>query len=128
MEELSDSGKVIVKGNFIEGEEDGEWFYEVNDDKAIGSYVNGKKEGVWKQYYNGQLYYEGSYIEGQPDGQQVYYWDNGKVKEKGNYIAGKKEGDWVMFDYEGLKILTLNYSDGIEVSIDGSNIDDKPEK
>jgi antitoxin component YwqK of YwqJK toxin-antitoxin module len=128
MQELSDSGKVIVKGNFIEGEEDGEWFYEVNDDKVLGSFVNGKKEGLWKHYYNDQLYFEGNYIEGLPDGEHIWYWDNGKVKEKGNYVAGKKEGNWVLNSYEGLRLLLLEYSDGVEIAIDGSTIDEAPEK
>ncbi len=128
MTELSDSGKVIVKGNFIEGEEDGEWFYEVNDDKEIGSYVNGKKEGLWKSYYNGQLYFEGSYIEGLPDGEHIWYWDNGKVKEKGRFIAGKREGNWILNSYEGLRLLTVEYSDGVEISIDGSKIDEDIDK
>lgn len=127
-QELSDSGKVIVKGNFIDGEEDGEWFYEVNDDKVIGTYVNGKKEGIWKNYFGDKMYFEGSYIEGLQDGLQVYYWDNGRIKEKGSYIAGKKEGNWVLFSYDGLKLLTLEYIDGIEISIDGSKIDDDPGK
>lgn len=128
MQEVSDSGTVITKGNYIEGEEDGEWFYEVNDDKVIGSYVNGKKEGVWKQYYNGQLYYEGNYVEGLADGEHISYWDNGKIKEKGKYIAGKKEGDWVYNSYEGLRLLLIEFSDGVEVALDGSKIDNPKEE
>lgn len=128
MQELSDSGKIIVKGEYIDGEEDGEWFYEVNDDKVVGSYVNGKKEGVWKGYYNDQLYFEGSFVEGMPDGEHKYYWDNGRIKEKGNYIAGKKEGNWSLYSYEGLRLIVIEYSDGIEISYDGSKIEDEPKK
>ena len=123
-EELSDSAQVIVKGTYSEGKEEGEWLYEINDDKVTGSYVSGKKEGEWKSYYKGQLYYQGNYIEGLADGEHILYWDNGKVKEKGNYIAGKKEGTWYLYSYEGERILSLQYEDGIEVAIDGSKIDD----
>lgn len=125
MQELTDSGKVIIKGQYIDGEEDGEWFYEVNDDKVTGSYVNGKKEGVWKGYYHDQLYFQGNYVDGLPDGEHIYYWDNGKVKEKGNYIAGKKEGNWSLYSYDGLRLLVIQYEDGIEVAYDGSKIDDE---
>ena len=128
MQELTDSGAVIIKGHYIDGEEDGEWFYEVNDDKEIGSYVNGKKEGIWRHYYNGELSYEGSYIEGLEDGQHTWYWDNGKIRERGNYIAGKKEGTWSLYDYDGIKVLTQVYSDGLEVSIEGAKIDTEPGK
>jgi antitoxin component YwqK of YwqJK toxin-antitoxin module len=128
MKELTDSGQVIIKGEFVDGEEEGEWFYEVNDDRVIGSYVNGKREGLWKSYDNGTLYYEGNFIEGLADGTHIWYWDNGKIREKGTYIAGKKEGTWVLYGYDGVKLLTQEYVDGIEVSIDGSKIDQEPGK
>jgi uncharacterized protein len=128
MKELSDSGKIIVKGNFINGEEDGQWFYEINDDKETGSYLNGKKDGEWKGYTNGILYFQGSYLEGLPDGMHIYYWDNGRIKEKGRYNAGQKDGDWTTYDYDGLKILTITYVDGMEISFDGQKIDNFPQK
>lgn len=123
LKEWSDSGSMIVQGQYIEGEEDGEWVYEINDDRVSGSYVNGKMEGEWKHYYNDQLYFQGNYVEGLPDGEHIYYWDNGKVKEKGNYIAGKREGSWQYFGYDGLKVLTVTYSDGIETELDGSKLE-----
>jgi uncharacterized protein len=128
IKEFSDSGVVLVNGSFVDGEEDGEWFYEVNDDKETGSYREGKKEGDWKCYSNGNLYFEGSYEDGQPNGMHIYYWDNGKVKEKGKYISGQKEGDWVIFDYYGVKLLTITYEDGVEISFDGVKIDNAPGK
>lgn len=122
--ELSDSGKVIIKGQYVDGEEDGEWVYEVGDEKEIGSYVAGKREGEWKQYYsNGELNFIGSYIEGNPNGEFISYWDNGKVKEKGKYIMGLKEGDWSLYDYDGIKIITINYEDGVEKNYDGNKIE-----
>jgi uncharacterized protein len=90
MKELTDSGNIIIKGNFINGEEDGEWVYEVNDDKETGSYMNGKKEGEWKGYTNGMLYFQGNYVEGLPSGMHIYYWDNGRLNKKGNMPRGKR--------------------------------------
>ncbi len=121
--ELSDSGKVIVKGEYVDGEEEGEWIYETGDEKEIGSYESGKREGLWKHYTDGTLNFEGNYIEGNPNGDFVYFWPNEKVKEKGKYIMGKKEGDWHIYDSEGIKIITIRYEDGIETSWDGNKIE-----
>jgi uncharacterized protein len=128
MKELSDSGKIIVKGSFIDGQEDGQWFSEVNNCKENGTYRDGKKEGVWKTFIDGKLSFEGNYVDGLPDGLHTYYWGNGKTKEKGKYIAGKKEGDWILYDEEGLKLITITYEDGEDVSYDGVKIDKTPPK
>lgn len=126
--ELSDSGKVIIKGEYVDGEEEGEWFYEVGDEKEIGSYVAGKREGAWKHYTDDVLTFEGSYIEGNPNGEFVYFWPDEKIKEKGKYIMGKKEGDWYIYDSEGIKIITIRFEDGVEISYDGNKIDKNVEK
>lgn len=126
--ELSDSGKVIVLGEFIEGEEDGEWLYEVGDEKETGSYQNGKREGLWKHYTHDILNFQGSYTDGEPNGEFVYYWDNGKIKEKGVYMMGKKEGSWILYDYEGIRLIQINFEDGVEKAYDGNKIDAVIEK
>ena len=126
--ELSDSGKVIVKGDYIDGEEEGEWIYEVGDEKELGSYVAGKREGEWKHYTGEMLNFEGSYIEGNPNGEFVYFWENGNVREKGKYIMGKKEGDWQIYDFDGIKIITIRYEDGVEISYDGNKIEKTVDK
>jgi uncharacterized protein len=122
--ELSDSGKLIVKGEYVDGLEEGEWIYETGDEKVTGSYVAGKREGEWKQYFsNGELSFIGSYIEGNPNGYFITYYDNKKIKEKGKYIMGLKEGDWNLYDYDGIKIITIRYEDGVEKSYDGNKIE-----
>jgi len=121
--EKSDSGKVIIQGEYIDGEEEGEWFYEVGDNKELGAYAAGKREGLWKHYTDDVLYFEGNYIEGNPSGDFTYYWENEKVKEKGKYIMGKKEGDWNIYDSDGIKIITIRYEDGVEISFDGNKIE-----
>jgi uncharacterized protein len=122
--ELSDSGKIIIKGEYVDGEEEGEWIYHVGDEKETGSYVAGKREGEWKHYFhNGELNFIGSYTEGNQNGDFITYYDNKKIKEKGKYIMGLKEGDWSLFNYDGTKIITIRYEDGIEKSYDGNKID-----
>jgi antitoxin component YwqK of YwqJK toxin-antitoxin module len=122
--ELSDSGQIIIKGDFEDGLEDGEWIYQAGDEKEVGSYVAGKREGDWKHYFsNGELNFTGSYTEGNPNGEFITFYDNKKIKEKGKYIMGLKEGDWSLYDYDGSKIITIKYEDGIEKSYDGNKID-----
>lgn len=126
--EYSDTGRIILYGNYLDGEEEGEWIYEVGDDKIIGSYLYGKKEGMWKHYCNGLLYYEGNYLDGSEDGLHILYWNNGKIKSKGKYFAGKKEGEWIFNNYDGTRLLTLYFEDGVEIKIDGYLIDTEPER
>jgi uncharacterized protein len=126
--EFSETGQVILKGQFITGEEDGQWVYELNDYRETGSYEYGKREGLWKGFKNEKIAYEGNFIENMPDGLHIYYWENGKVRLRGRYISGKKEGDWYYYDEDGLRSLTIGYLDGEEIAINGMRIDSKFEK
>ncbi|MCK9612414.1 MAG: hypothetical protein PHR81_00220 [Bacteroidales bacterium] len=126
--ELSDSEKVIVSGEYVEGEEEGPWIYEVGDQKEEGSYVTGKREGPWTYYTGEMINFAGNYTEGNPDGLHTYYWENGNIKQQGKYIMGKKEGDWDMYDLDGIKIITIRYEDGVEISYDGNKIEKDVEK
>ncbi|MEI6765579.1 MAG: hypothetical protein WCM76_08050 [Bacteroidota bacterium] len=128
MKELSDSGSIIISGNFVDGEEDGEWIYKVGDDTENGSYVNGKRDGLWKQYSSGILYFDGSYVDGNANGDHIWYYENGKIREKGSFVMGKKEGNWSVFNEDGTKLITITFEDGVEKTIDGSKIDNDIEK
>lgn len=128
VKELTDSGTVIVSGNYVDGEEDGEWLYVIGDDTEKGSYVNGKREGLWTQYSSGLLYFEGSFVDGNANGTHTWYYDNGKIREKGNYVMGKKEGNWSVYNEDGTKLITLTFEDGVEKSIEGSKIDSDVER
>ena len=57
------------------------------DDKLIerGKYINGKKSGLWVQYYNnGNIKSQKYYINGKIDGICNYYDENGKLLMKGD--------------------------------------------
>lgn len=128
MKELSDSGSVIIAGNYVDGEEDGEWTYKVGDDEEYGTYANGKREGTWKQYSSGQLYFQGSFVDGSPNGEHIWYYETGKIREKGNYVMGKKEGNWSVYNEDGTKLITVTFEDGVEKTIEGSKIDSDVER
>ena len=80
MVEDSDSGKIITKGNFIEGEREGDWFYEIGDHMEKGSYKNGLMYGEGVFYYkNNNKSFKDNYIMEVTDGEHVYYYPNVKV-------------------------------------------------
>ena len=121
--EYSDSGSVLVKGEYVEGFEEGLWFYQFGDIKMEGSYKEGKRDGTWKYYYdNGNINFVGSFFEDNPNGKHVFYWNNGKVKEEGYYVMGEKEGEWYKNNYDGSLFLITTYKNGIETRYDGIKI------
>jgi antitoxin component YwqK of YwqJK toxin-antitoxin module len=51
-----------------------------------GSVINGKKEGVWKEYYNnGKLKSIANYKNGFKEGQEKSYYPNGNVYNEMSY-------------------------------------------
>ena len=57
-----------------------------------GNYIDGKKEGLWEEYY-----------------------DNGQLKAKGVYKEGKEDGTWEVFDEQGQLKAKINYRMGIKI-------------
>jgi antitoxin component YwqK of YwqJK toxin-antitoxin module len=78
---------------------------------------------MWKAYYtNGKLMYKGKYSQGNPDGQQVLYYDTGKIKEEQYYQNGIREKTWKKFNEDGLLFLAISYKNDLETSINGVKI------
>jgi uncharacterized protein len=64
--------------------------------------VDGKKEGVYKRYYdNGQLWEECNYVNGKLNGEYKQYHDNGQLEAKCNYVNGETYGESVEYFSEG---------------------------
>lgn len=128
MAEYSEQGKLIAQGDFIEGLEEGDWFYEVGDVRIEGSYAEGKRTGTWKIWQlkglgkERTLIFEGRFIEDNPHGKHTYYWDNGNKRDEGQYLMGLKVGDWVSYTYEGLPSIVITYEQGREIKYDGIRI------
>ena len=58
-----------------------------------GEYLNGKRNGKGKEYYNnGKIKFEGEYLNGKRNGKGKQYYNNGKIKFKGEYLNGKRNG------------------------------------
>ncbi len=78
---------------------------------------------MWKSFYpDGKIRFKGNYIQGNPDGQQTYYYENGRVKEEQFYRMGIRQKTWKKYDEEGNTLLTITYKDDVEMSINGVKI------
>jgi uncharacterized protein len=121
--EYSRDGEVIAEGEYSDNERNGEWKYKTGGFTEEGRYIIGLRDGVWRGYYpNGKLKYKGNFVQGNPDGQQLHYHENGKVKEEQFYRMGIRIRTWKKYDEEGIQTLTISYRDDVEVSINGVKI------
>jgi antitoxin component YwqK of YwqJK toxin-antitoxin module len=123
LEEFDRSGKLITKGEFFDGEKEGEWFYELNDHREEGKYRYGERNGLWIHYYpNGKKSFEGRYAEGVEEGKHEYYYPNGVSKRKEEYSYGEKVGKWQWFEEDGTETLSITYKNGKPKRINGSRV------
>lgn len=121
--EYSETGEIIAQGQFTDGEQNGEWKYKSGNNSEEGRYIIGLRDGTWKSYYpDGKVRFKGNFIQGNPDGQHIYYYDNGKVREERYYKAGIRQRTWKKYNEEGLQLITINYKDDVEISINGVRI------
>ncbi|MFC2107468.1 toxin-antitoxin system YwqK family antitoxin [Bacteroidota bacterium] len=121
--EYDELGEIITNGEYIGGEKEGPWFYEMGDHREEGSYSVGEMHGDWLFHFNdGTLSFEGRFIEGNPHGKHVWYWKNGNKKDEGYYMNGRKHGQWTSFDSSGLPFIVVTYDNGIEKKYDGIKI------
>ena len=66
--------------------------------------------------------FKGNFVQGNPDGQQIFYFENGKVKEEQYFMMGLRQKTWKKFNEEGTQILVISYKDDVEISINGVKI------
>jgi len=67
-----------------------------------GTYVDDRKEGLWKKYYpSGVLKSEISYLGDRPNGFYSVYYSNGKLEEKGNWARNKNTGEFNRYHSNG---------------------------
>jgi uncharacterized protein len=119
-EEFDENGKLICSGQYIEGYEDGPWFFVTNNYRQEGTYSYGRRNGIWKHYYDSeQLKFEGNFIDDYADGKHFYYWENGRVAEERIYIMGKADGTWRKYDETGALFIYIDYKRGYEYRYDG---------
>ncbi|CAN5504949.1 hypothetical protein BH10BAC1_BH10BAC1_05350 [soil metagenome] len=100
------SGKVEGKGNYRNGQKEGQWneWYESGKIRQEASVKNGKITGISTEYYeNGQIKQKGLQVDDLTEGEWLDYYETGQLKRKVFFKNGKAEG-LALFYYEDGKI------------------------
>ena len=132
-------GKLIYEGEFKDNRPDGKFTYydSTQKVKAIslfseagsktqattfnrfgkksseGTYINEKREGIWKFYNDNEyLIAEEYYENGIPSGIWKNYYHKGALLEEITYKKGKKEGPWKQYFEDGPLKLSATFEDG----------------
>lgn len=83
--ELRDSTDLIItRGNFKEGNEEGEWLH-----RYTGTDENDK------EYF---IFQKGSYVKGKREGNWIQYYTEGKIAKTFQYSNGELNGEWIDFN------------------------------
>jgi antitoxin component YwqK of YwqJK toxin-antitoxin module len=115
--EYNESGEITTQGEYLEGTEEGEWFYIQGNAIEKGIYYDGMRAGLWttKWRKDGKLISEIEYDLDVFNGKYVLYHPTGKIRETGKYSGGERMGIWYLYNDEGEMLLTTVYSEGREV-------------
>lgn len=114
--EYDEEGRVVSKGNYVEGTEEGVWVYYNGGYSEKGSYYDGMRTGEWvTRYPDGKSAFVIHYEQDVMHGKYTSYWENGRVKLTGHYVGGLRDGAWFRYDEEGNLLLTTLYKDGKEI-------------
>ena len=82
----------------------------------VGIYVKGKKDGLLREWKNGQLQFEGNYKDGKRDGLIRKWYDDGQLKIETNFKDGKRDGLDRGWHENGQLKFDYNYKDGKLIS------------
>lgn len=123
--EYDENGKVVSKGIYLEGSEDGQWLYCNGDYTEKGSFYDGMRTGEWvTRFPDGKTAFVINYEQDVMHGKYTSYWENGHVKLSGRYVSGLRDGAWFKYDEEGQLFLTTLYKDGKEIKWNTYDIKD----
>ena len=92
----------IISGKYIifEAKEKGKEYNSYNDQMIFeGEYLNGKRNGIGKEYKDNYLVFEGFYLNGKRNGKGVEYTYIGNLKYEGEYLNGKRHGKGKIYSY-----------------------------
>lgn len=82
-----------------------------------GVYVNDKKHGVWREYYdnNGSLMIEETYWHGVQHGRFASFHPNGQLLSEGEFQNGSREGCFKVYDENGTNIRNIVFANNEEI-------------
>lgn len=79
------------------------YFHQNGKLKMGGKFLNGKREGEWKAYFDTeQLQSEGSFKEGKQLGITRVHYPNGKLRYEGQYENDMQVGHWKFYNEQGI--------------------------
>jgi antitoxin component YwqK of YwqJK toxin-antitoxin module len=79
-------------------------YYPGGKQKVIGNYIDGKREGEWKEFYeDGTIKFEIGYFADKKNGNFIEYSRSGKQNKIGQYLNDLKEKKWIEY-YDNLSI------------------------
>lgn len=102
------NGIIVEKGEFNNGEKNGEWLTYSRKGKLIRkiNYNNGILHGKVELYFlNGSPKLNGEFVNGNKVGKWIYYTEKGKIKLEGSYENNRPTGIWTINDKKGKKIV-----------------------
>lgn len=99
--------------NLVDGVRQGFWRLEGKNGKIDeGNYVDGKKDGKWKCLsMAGTLKSVVTYNAGKPQGEAIFYDDNGNETEHGYWNVDHWEGSYVRYHTNGNKACEFTYDE-----------------
>jgi len=83
----------------------------INNKSYKGSFVEGKKHGLHKEYSSGNLIKKGKYNYGIPIGNHKEWHSNGQLRSDINYNNGLRVGLSKAWDYDG-HLFRIDYNEG----------------
>ena len=88
--------------------------YSLLNDNLVyeGEYINGKRNGIGREYFYGKLDYEGEYLNGKRNGKgKEFYGVDNLVKFEGEYLNNKRNGKGKEYSWEGYLRFEGDYKD-----------------
>ena len=84
---------------------------------AEGIYVNNKKHGTWREYYDetGTIMIEEEYIHGIKHGRYASFHQNGQLLSEGKFFDGQRQGYFKVYDEQGNNIRNLLFINNIQI-------------
>ena len=90
--------------------------------EALCHYRNGKKDGVFKEWYlNGEIKEVSLFKEGELHGRRICYWPNGVKRYHVNYVNGHMDGVYEEWDENGISKQTKIYYKGKLIRVQSNN-------
>ncbi|MFY9309004.1 MAG: toxin-antitoxin system YwqK family antitoxin [Bacteroidia bacterium] len=105
-------GKDTINRTDVNGKRQGKWIvtnkiankpcYTPEQKVEEGAYVDGKKTGIWTEYYcNNNMKSKITYENNRPSGYCIMYHENGKIKEEGTWKNNRWNGDYKLYYENG---------------------------